>query len=439
MTRDRARAGWLDRCTRRQWNGAERGREPPIERERIREYALTAGELGGAAAQTTMVVLLPVLLRDDAPSAFWLGFAVAGEGIFALLMPFVIGRLSDRLPPGLARRFGRRSLFLLLAAPAMAAAIALTPFIGGYWPTVALAFLFFAAFHTYTTPLWTLMVDAVPDERRASVQGVRGALHSAGLAYGLVGGGVLYSIWAPLPFLIAAPLLLGSAAATVITARGFRRRNDEPIRTEAGSLREFARELRDNPSARWLLTANGLWNGAIDGIRPYIFVFAAVVIGVSTAVTSAILVFLVIGLGIGSVIAGRLGDRWDRRTMLSWGSGLTALAFLAGFFMRDLWVASALLLVAGVGASTIIALPYPLYASLTSDRHAGENTGVFVVSVGLGRLFSPLLVGAAIDFGERFMPELEGYPFMWLVAAALALLGLLALRGVHERRGAERA
>jgi len=55
------------------------------------EYALTSGELGAASAQTVMIALLPLVLRDVAPSAFWLGFAVGGEGIFVLAVPFLIG------------------------------------------------------------------------------------------------------------------------------------------------------------------------------------------------------------------------------------------------------------------------------------------------------------------------------------------------------------
>lgn len=77
----------------------------------FREYGLTAGTLGSSAGQTVMVALLPVLLAEYAPSAVWIGFAIGGEGIFALLVPYWIGALSDHLPARLARRFGRRTLF----------------------------------------------------------------------------------------------------------------------------------------------------------------------------------------------------------------------------------------------------------------------------------------------------------------------------------------
>lgn len=384
--------------------------------------------MGAAAAQTTAVVLLPVLLREEAVSGFLIGFAVGGEGIFALLIPFGIGMLSDRLPGGLVRRFGRRSLFLVSAAPVMAATLALMPFVSGYWPTVGVAFLFFCAAQVLFTPLWALMLDAVPDERRARVQGARGALRAAGLGYGLVGGGVLFSIWEPLPFFVAALLVLVTAALTVVSARGA----DERTRHDLGSggMRELFAELKSNRAAHRMLAANALWNGAVDGIRPYFLLFGAVVLGVSTAASSAVLVFLIMGIGAGSVLVGWLGDRWDRIRLLSWGTLVIAIAMAAGFFTRELVLVAPILLLAGFGASAIIALPYPIYAGLTSEARAGEHTGVFVISVSVGRLLSPMLVGAAIDMARPFLPETRGYPAMWLVAAVLAAGGWFMLRRV---------
>src|SRR5690625_2589495 len=138
----------------------------PDLRTTIREYGITAGTLGSTAGQTIMVTLLPVLLAEYVSSAIWIGIAIGGEGVFALLVPYWAGLLSDRLPAGLAARFGRRAFFLLLMAPLMAATLVIAPFLKGYWPLAGIALLFFAFFHAYLTPLWALMVDLRSEERR---------------------------------------------------------------------------------------------------------------------------------------------------------------------------------------------------------------------------------------------------------------------------------
>ena len=117
------------------------------------------------------------LLRD------WM--AVGGEGVFALALPFWSGTLSDRLPRRIARRLGRRMAVVAGATLVLAGAVAVAPFLPSYWALAGAALLAFAGLHAYLTPFWALLIDAVPDSRRGRVQGMRGLMRSAGLAYGL--------------------------------------------------------------------------------------------------------------------------------------------------------------------------------------------------------------------------------------------------------------
>lgn len=394
------------------------------------QQVLTAGELGASAAQTTIVAVLPLLLRRYAASNFWIGFAVGGEGIFALLLPFWIGVLSDRMPSRLARRFGRRMLPLLIAAPAMTIGIAAAPFARNYWLMAGAAFLFFAALHSYLTPLWALMLDSVPDERRARVQGTRGILRALGLAYGLVGAGLFFSVSPALPFLVAAALVLVSTGATWLAdskAGGDR----SPRRSAHGGVRATWRALRRKAGAPWLLLANALWNAGIDGVRPYVFLYASVVMGLSLVQTSLGLGLLIVGIAIGSLIVGRVGDSVPRGRLLQIGTGILVLAFGTALFVgtylrRVLWAAGAVAL-GGLGAATVVTVGYPYFAELVGEERQGQYTGIWVFSVGFGRIVSPMLVGIAIDQGARVMPRLKGYPLMWAAAVAFALAGWFAL------------
>jgi len=402
--------------------------------ETLKEYGITAGTLGSTSAQTVMVAVLPVLLARYARSAVWIGFAVGGEGIFALLVPYWIGYLSDHLPGKLAARFGRRTFFLLVTAPVMAASMAVAPFLRGYWLIAGAALVFFAALHGYLTPLWALMVDEVPNERRGRVQGIRGVLHSAGIGYGLVASGLLYSIWHPLPFLLGSVLVL---SMTWITLRAA-----PPDPAEARPHKEVPgfgalwKDIRQRPAVPWFLFSNALWTGAVDGIRPYFFLFAVAVIGITVAQASLVLILLVVGLALGSYVVGRLGDRYDRRRLLQAGAAITGVAMLGGVFVRTLPGAVALMLVAGVGAAALIALPYPLFTSLIGEQAVGRYTGLYVVSISLGRIVAPMAVGAAIDMGAHVYPQLKGYPFMWPMAGLLTVAGAAALgmSGRHQRR-----
>ena len=401
-------------------------------RRAFREYGLTAGTLGSTAAQTVMVALLPILLARYTNSATLIGFAIGGEGIVAILVPYWIGAASDHLPPSMARRFGRRTFFLLLTAPLMAASVAIAPFLEGFWPIAGAALVFFFTLHGFLAPLWALMVDEVPHARRGRVQGVRGALHSAGLAFGLVAGGLLFSIWEPLPFITAGALILVTTALTYIAAP----RTETPGHEgDASDVLKVWRRLKGRPAVSWMLLGNALWSSGVDGIRPYIFLFATVVVGINVAETSLLLVVLVAGLGLGAVVLGRLGDRFGHARLLGIGSAITGVAMMLGFWVRDVPSAVALLLFAGLGAATLISLAYPLFASLIPERGVGRDTGLYIVTMGFGRIVAPVVIGAAIDLGRTGMPELKGYPYMWPIAGGLMLLGLVALaRAMHHAR-----
>lgn len=401
----------------------------------MREYGLTAGTLGSTAGQTVIVALLPILLSRFTESATVIGFVIGGEGIVAIMVPYWIGAWSDHLPESYAERFGRRTFFLLLTAPVMAAAVAIAPFAGNFWLIAAAAFVFFLALHGYLAPLWALMVDEVPPDRRGRVQGVRGALHSAGLAFGLVAGGLLFAIWEPLPFLTAGALIL---VTTAITFRAAPRTATPGHEGDTSDILKVWRRLKGRPAVSWMLVGNALWSSGVDGIRPYVFLFATVVLGINVAQTSLLLMVIVAGLGIGAVVLGYLGDRFGHARLLSIGSGITGLVMVLGFFVRTVPAAVALLLFAGLGAATLISLAYPLFASMIPERGVGRDTGLYIVTMGFGRIVAPVIIGAAIDIGKASMPEFRGYPYMWPIAGSLTLLGLVALsRSMHHARGAQ--
>ena len=387
-----------------------------------------------------MVALLPVLMAEYSPSAFMIGFAIGAEGLFALFVPYWAGALSDALPPALARRFGRRSLFLLLMAPLMAGALLLAPFLDGYWALFAVGVLFFGALHGYLTPLWALMVDAVPDERRGRVHGLRGALHSLGIGYGLVASGLLFQLWRPLPFVVGAVIIGVTTAITIAAAPISERARLRPASAAAAAAGTggWLQALR-RPEVRWFLVANALWTGAIDGIRPYVFLFALVVLGISMAEASLVLVFLLVGLGVGALVLGRLSDYYGRRALLVVGILITAGALFSGIWMRETDGAILLLGLAGLGAASLIALPFPLFVSLVGEEGIGRSTGLYILSVGIARIGAPMMVGAAIDWGAGRYPELQGFPMMWPMAGLMALASVPVLLWSFRTAPAEKS
>lgn len=411
---------------------------------------MPAGELGSAGGQTLIAALLPVLLAPHAPATFWIGAVIATEGLFALVLPYVAGATTDSLSARFRGMFGRRGLLLALAAPPMALALMLIPFRDSFWSLAGAAVVYFAALHLYATPLRALLIESTPEHRWGSVQGVLGAMHLAGVAFGLVGGGLLFSIWEPLPFFVGAGLIAVTTAITLLaarrTARSGREAAAEPAANAAsghdeewrpGDELRFWRELLSDRETRFFLSGNILWNAGTEGIRPFIFLFATVVLGVTIQTASLALLGFLAAASIGSLVTGHFGDRFGRRRLLMLGALLTGIAMIPGMFVRDLALLIVLLVPAGFGAAALVALPYPVFEEIVGEEDVGRSTGTFFASVGIARLLAPLLVGAAIDATRMVLPDGDGYPAMWPVAGALILLGALMLRFAGD--GADRS
>ena len=135
---------------------------------------------------------------------------LAAEGAFALTLPLVIGPWSDTFHTPLGRR---RPFMLVARRPDRRSALALMAFMPSLWTTALLVFAFFFAYYVYEPPYRGLYPDVLPDTRLRARAGGR-STSSAGSrsAAALIGGGFLFHLWQPAPFLVAALVVTAACA-----------------------------------------------------------------------------------------------------------------------------------------------------------------------------------------------------------------------------------
>ncbi len=139
------------------------------------------------------------MLRNRPGQATLIGFAIGGEGIFSSLIPIWVGVISDRI---WTKRWGRRQPFMIFAAPFMAASLMLAPFQPSYVSIAVSTFVFFAAYHFYTSPYQSLLPDVTPSGSHGKVQGYQSFMRGGGMFMGMVVAGLLFYRWKPLPFIM---------------------------------------------------------------------------------------------------------------------------------------------------------------------------------------------------------------------------------------------
>ena len=155
--------------------------------------------MGLAWSLTTTSAYLPPILGRYTDSTTLVGLVLAAEGFFALTLPLVIGPWSDTFHTPL----GRRRPFMLAALGPMAFTLALLAFMPNLWTTALLLFGLFFAYYVYEPPYRGLYPDVLPESVYGRAQGVQHVFRGIAIGGALIGGGYLFHLWRPAPFLVA--------------------------------------------------------------------------------------------------------------------------------------------------------------------------------------------------------------------------------------------
>ena len=391
---------------------------------------LSLPTFGLALAVAVLTTYAPVLLGKSTESGAAIGLAIGGEGVFALFLPVLVGSLSDRT----RSRLGRRLPYAVFAAPLLAVPLVLLPFSHSYAATVGLVSLFFVGYFVYYPPYQALFADLVPASHVGRAQGLQGVMRGLGLGAALVGGGFLLSVWAPLPFILAAAALL---VTTVALVRGVPRAplSEAPAAPLRGpGLREL---LRGRPDLRRFMIANALWEFSFMGLKTFIVLYVIKGLGESLTLATAVIGVVAASYVVAALLTGRIADRIGvvpllRGSIWVYGAGLLFAATL-----HDVAPMLVALPVVALAGAVLMTLPYGMLMQLSPAGAEGAASGLFNVSRAVGVILGPIAVGLAIDLARPLFEATNGYGAMWVAIGVPIVLSLAFLPETEPQREPE--
>ncbi len=398
-----------------------------------RRLALLLGvpSAGLSVCLTVLSTYLPVLARRFTSSTAVIGSLVGGEGLIAVLLPVWVGALSDRT----STRFGRRLPFLIASAPVAALALCLVPFARSLLVMAAEVFLFYVAYFTYFSPYRALYPDLVPESESGRAQGVQGVFNGAGMGLALVGGGLL-DLWQPLPYLLAAGVLVVATTILVIGMRGGRKPLDRDLSSSVGVWTL----LRRHSDIRAFVLGNALLTLGLGGLKSFVVLWLTEGLGKSMQFTAGAMMVVAVGSVVGALLSGKLADKFGVARVLGIALAGFGVGLAVGTFSKSVAVLGTAFPVIALCGGAAIALPYALLMRLSPSRSHGTVAGLFDVSSGLGTLLGPTLTGVAIDLLRPFFGSTHGYAAMWPVLSVSVLASAVLLwRASALERSARRA
>jgi MFS family permease len=406
---------------------------PLPQRRRGLSWLLGLGAFGLALSLTTTSAYLPPLLGRFTESRTLIAVILGSEGIFALTLPLVIGPWSDTFQTPM----GRRRPFMLVALAPMGFCLALVAFMPSLWLMTLILLAFFFAYYVYEPPYRGLYPDLLPQSEYGRAQGAQHLLRGLAIGTGLIGGGLLFDVWHPAPFLITAAGTVAACGAATIFVReppGATNRVFEGVRTY---LTHSWRILRAEPEVRRFLVCNSAWEGTFAGARFFVVLYITKGLGQSVAVSTAVLATVASGYVIAAAWAGPIGDRLGLARVIYYCSFLYGGGLLAGGLAQrwhDWYLA--LMFPVTIAGGAVMTLAWGLLFKLTPPEHRGAVSGLATTTKGFGLIIGPIAAGGAMDIFGRYFQSTDGYQLLWPILAVPVLAVIPLIRHMARLEGA---
>jgi MFS family permease len=383
-------------------------------------WELGLGAFGLAFSITTTAAYLPPILGRFTDSRTLIALVLGAEGVFALALPLVIGPWSDTFQTPL----GRRRPFMVVALGPIAFCLALIAFMPSFWTTAMLVFAFFFAYYVYEPPYRGLYPDLLPESVYGRAQGVQHIMRGVALGGALVGGGFLYHVWRPFPFLVASfvTTLACGAAVLLVHEEGGYGHVFKGVRSYVKTSWSVWQESAD---VRCFLLANAAWEGTFAAARTFVVLYIVKGLDQSLAVSSAVLAAVAGGYVVAALGAGALGDRFGLARVIFVASLVYGLGYVAAGLAQKWhdWYYAPVFFVA-VAGGTVMTLAWGLLFKLMPAEHRGAISGLATTTKGIGLIIGPLAAGALIDIFSSHLKATDGYQVLWPVCGAPILLAL---------------
>lgn len=388
-----------------------------------RTFLLGFGFFGISIIWPLFNSLIPPMLEDLGLSALVTGFILTWDNIINMFVQPWIGSLSDRT----RSRFGRRKPFLMLGSPLAALFFILVPFVRENFILIALAILGTnVGMALFRSPTIAYLGDLFLPGERSKANGVINLMGGLGGAVALFGGGALYKLGVPLPFIVGSGVMLIAILVVLVAVR------EPSAPAEAAGeavpgLRDALRQVTTatDRSGLFLLGAIFAWFVGWNAMEAFFTIYARAILGVEVGTGTQMLTAFAAALILFSIPSGLIATRVGRKPTILVGLGGMLLGLVAGAFVRTPTVLLIVLAVMGAFWALVNINSLPMVYDLSGQKSIGAYTGLYYFASSAAAITGPILAGRLIDLTSPSSIWIFSAIFM---AGAIAFMALVKPR-----------
>ncbi|MGB2896757.1 MAG: SLC45 family MFS transporter [Anaerolineales bacterium] len=393
-----------------------------------RTFILGFGFFGISIIWPLFNSLIPPMLEDLGLSAVVVGFILTWDNIINMFVQPWVGSLSDRT----RTRLGRRKPFLVLGAPMAALFFILVPFVRENFILIGTAILCTnIGMAIFRTPTVAYLGDLFRPEDRSKANGVINLMGGLGAAVALFGGGALYKLGVPLPFIVGSGVMLLAIGIVLLFVR-------EPELEEKGIDQESIPGLMDNirivatgadKNGIYLLAAIFFWFVGWNAMEAFFTIYARQVLEIEVGTGTQMLTAFAATLVLFSIPSGLVATRIGRKPTILIGLSGMILGLGVGFFVRDSTVLLILLALMGAFWALVNINSLPMVYDLGGEESIGAYTGLYYFSSSAAAITGPILGGWLID--------LTSHSWLWIFSAIFLVLAAVSMTRIRVKKSAQ--
>ena len=421
-----------------------------------------------------LVLMLPNEIKTLAPGyrVTALGLLTGIAAFVALVVPLVVGAMSDRCRSPLGRRRPYMLVGVLInlvglalmaavyhtATPIPAPATGQEPGTGAVLGILLSSPAFLGFLFAYivvqlgnnisSAAYMGVIPDLVPEDQRGAASGYMALMSQAGTLFGaVVVGMVLGKQPEGVKYAVLGLVLAGIAAITIVGIK------ETPLKIDKMNMDwgAYARSLwidpKTYPDFAWVWITRALVMLGFYSVLPFINYYLFDVIGIQNPDDEApkLMGVILIASSISGVYGGYISDRIGRKRVVYVANGMIAVMVLAFIFCRqfnEVLLAGTLF---GIGFGAYTSVDWALGTDvLPSKTNAGKEMAIWHVAMTLPQSIAAPVAGLLIEsFGtETIMREGEkwtryssnGYAAVFLLTAVCFALGAFLLKNVRGVR-----
>ena len=383
-----------------------------------RTFVLGFGFFGISIIWPLFNSLIPPMLEDLGLSALVVGFILTWDNIINMFVQPWVGSLSDHT----RTRIGRRKPFLLLGAPVAALFFMLVPFVRENFILIGIAILGTnIGMAVFRSPTVAYLGDLFRPDQRSKANGVINLMGGMGAAVALFGGGALYKIGVPLPFIVGSGVMLVSTGVLLLYVHEPDLDEDVPDQEKAPGLVENIRFVAagSNKNGIYLLAAIFFWFVGWNAMEAFFTIYARSVLGIEVGTATQMLTAFAAALLLFAIPSGLLATRIGRKTTILIGLSGMVVGAVLGFFTRNTTMLLVILAMMGAFWAFVNINSLPMVYDLGGEERIGALTGLYYFSSSAAAITGPILGGWLIDLASHSM--------LWIFSAVFLALAALSM------------